>query len=264
MDSRSPLFNRPTTNPIDPLLERMNNMDIATKEKLRPYSSALLFAAYVAAALIWGLFFLGATDGMGYSLIIFYLLTPILASVSTFHLALKTNWKIAGAALLLYAAANNLMQLIVFHNRFHISAIHIALVLIPGAVSLLLGMVKASDRPSENRRAWLWPCILFFACALVLFVCAAIPQSGSEPFIGFFFVLPLLSFVCSLCVAMEEKLTACGISLLFYVAVSQVFSYLLWPESSSLTAPFTLIVGFAGMAVGWALKKHAVSRKKEQ
>lgn len=238
-------------------------MDTATRAKLKPYSSIFVFAAYVVAALLWGCFFLGATGGMGYSLLIFYLLTPVFASFSIFQLAGKTNWKIAGTALLLYAAANNLMQIIVFHNRFHISAIHIALVLIPGAVSLLLGMVNASGA-SKHRRAWFWPGALFLACALVLFLCATLRQSGTEPFIGFFFVLPLLSFVCSFCVAVKEKLAVCGISLLFYIAVSQMFSYLLWPESSSLTAPFTLIVGFAGMAVGWALKKHAVSRKEEQ
>ena len=229
-------------------------MDPVTKEKLKPYSSIFVFAAYVVVALIWGCFLLGATGGMGYSLIIFYLLTPILASFSTFQLAAKTNWKIAGVALLVYAAANNLMQLIVFHNRFHISTMHIALVLIPGAVSLLLGMVNALGT-SKNRRAWFWPSALFLACAAVLFLFSKILYSGAEPFIGFFFALPLLSFVSSLCIAEKEPLAVCGISLLFYIAVSQMFSYLLWPESSSLTAPFTLMVGFAGMVVGWALKK---------
>ena len=128
-------------------------MDSTTKEKLKPYFK--VYAIYVAVVLIWGRLFLGATDAMGYSLIVLYFLTPLLASITVFLLAAKTDFLTAVAALLIYAATNNLIQNIVFANSFRylflIHGILFVVVLIPGGICLLFGALKKFKSRSESK-----------------------------------------------------------------------------------------------------------------
>lgn len=128
-------------------------MDPVTKEKLKPYFK--VYVIYVAVALIWGRLFLGATDAMGYSLIVLYFLTPLLASITVFLLAAKTDFLTAVAALLIYAATNNLIQNIVFANSFRylflIHGILFVVVLIPGGIFLLFGALKKFKSKRSNQ-----------------------------------------------------------------------------------------------------------------
>lgn len=122
-------------------------MDVTTKEKLKPYSSIFIFAGYLAIALIWGCFFLGATDGMLYSLVTSFFLTPAFASYSVYQLAVKASKKIAVLMLLVYAFVNAAIQCIVFFNPdypFYISPSKVMLVLIPAGICLIFGACKKS------------------------------------------------------------------------------------------------------------------------
>lgn len=127
-------------------------MNPATRSKLKPYSSILVFSAYLAIALIWGCFFLGATDGMLYSLVTSFFLTPAFASYSVYQLAVKANGKIAVLMLLVYALVNAAIQCIVFFNPdypFYISPNKVMLVLIPAGICLIFGARKKSKAESE-------------------------------------------------------------------------------------------------------------------
>lgn len=130
-------------------------MDPATKEKLKPYFK--VYAIYVAAALIWGRFFLGATGGMLYGLVICFFLTPLLASITAFLLAAKTNFLTAVAALLIYAATNNQIQKLAFSNSLQylltidIERNLVGVVLVPGVFFLLLGALKKYRSKQANQ-----------------------------------------------------------------------------------------------------------------
>ena len=121
-------------------------MDSTTKERLKPYFK--VYAIYIAVALIWGRFLLGATGGMLYGLVICFFLTPLLASITAFLLAAKINFLTAVTALLIYAATNNLIQNLAFANSFRslfaisISSNLLLVVLIPGGICLLFGALK--------------------------------------------------------------------------------------------------------------------------
>ena len=131
----------------------MNIMNPATKEKLKPYSSIFVFIGYLAIALIWGCFFLGATDGMLYSLVTSFFLTPAFASYSVYQLAVKASGKIAVLMLLVYALVNAAIQCIVFFNPyypFYISPSKVMLVLIPAGICLLFGALRKFKSRSKS------------------------------------------------------------------------------------------------------------------
>lgn len=128
-------------------------MDPVTKEKLKPYFK--VYVIYVAVALIWGRFLVGATGGMLYGLVICFFLTPLLASITSFLLAAKTNFLTAVIALLIYAITNNEIQKLAFANSLQylltidIERNLVGVVLIPGGIFLIFGALKKFKSRSE-------------------------------------------------------------------------------------------------------------------
>lgn len=232
--------------------------------KLKPYFSVKLFVAYVIIALVYGFFFLPSGDEMGYSLLCFYVLSPILASFSAFHLTLRANCKIAIIALLLYAVANNMMQILVFHNHFHISWIHINVVLIPGVICILIG--KLSRHLNSDLRtaasAWFhcfWP---FLVCIVVAMVYRPFPGSEESMAYGILFfqnLIPLLIFGCSLRFAMQQNWGMCCTSIMCSTIINLVAALIVFSFSLVLT-----LIAFLAALLGVLTGKLVVYLKSRR
>jgi hypothetical protein len=237
------------------------------RNKLKPYFSVKLFVAYVIIALVYGFFFLPDGDAFGYSLFCFYFLSPILASFSAFHLVVRKNWKIAAIALLLYAVANNMMQILVFHNQFHISWIHICVVLVPGVICMLFGRLsqRSNSDLRASVRAWLscfWPFLVCIAVAIAYqpsLISASTEEYTACGLLFFQSLSPLLIFGGSLWFAMQQDWGMCCASTVFTTIITLFAARIVFSLSLFLT-----LIAFLAALLGILAGKLLVYRNSRQ
>lgn len=118
-------------------------MEIQTKKAIK---IILFFLVTHIVILIYGKYFMDPGDAMGYSLLFFFLITPLFAFIGSFLIG-KRKTKLKWAAPILFSGVATYIPIVVFNST---GALQGTLTLVASIVGLLLGVIIFHSKKKIN------------------------------------------------------------------------------------------------------------------